>query len=431
MADQTVIRIQKQGGGLFSIGHVVWVDYQANLAALTTDESDFWKGLQPVQLADPTPITGPAHILRWESDHLNDRPADIERMLVNNSALSFVSVPELKIDSTVTGLGFGEVLAAGNKVIGLVCQQEGDIITAVPSSFLVSILKAREAKTYTGLGYFDFTWDPVQNPLCLDYLKVPGPARGAIVKDTGLKPNVTSLIKPRDVLLNIDGFDIDSEGNYHDPQYKKLSLENLSSRGKWAGMTCKLTIWRDGKQQVINYQLPKAEYSDELVPSQSFDQVPQYVLAGGFVFVPLTANYLRNWGPDWRQHAPFRLSYYTQGKVTLERSERVVLSQVLPDPVNLGYETLRNTVIDKINGINIRTIADVATALKSPQNGFDVFTFSPGEQMHEAVLDASALDDANTKIMARFHIPTDHVLNSELTQQTALPTGETPQVAGK
>ena len=106
VADQTLIRLQKQGGGLFSLGRVLWVDYQANLAAFTTDETDFWNGLQPAQLADPVPITGQAHILRWEDDQLGDRPGGIERMIVNNSVLSFVSVPELKIDTTINGLGF-------------------------------------------------------------------------------------------------------------------------------------------------------------------------------------------------------------------------------------------------------------------------------------------------------------------------------------
>ena len=86
----------------------------------------------------------------------------------------------------------------------------------------------------------------MQNPLCLDYLKLPGPARGVVVKETELKPGVVSPVKPHDVILNIDGFDIDAQGNYHDPQYKKLVLENLSSRQKWAGMTCKIKLWREG-----------------------------------------------------------------------------------------------------------------------------------------------------------------------------------------
>jgi hypothetical protein len=410
--DQTLIRLKKQGDGLFSFGRVAWIDYQANLAAITTDEKDFWTGLQPARLADPVPITGQVRILRWNDDSLDNRQGEIERLTVENSVLSFVSVPALKIDSSIPGAGYGEAVTVGDKLIGLAYAQGGDAITAIPTSFIVPILQAEKAKTYTGLGYFDFTWDPVENPLNLDYLKLPGPARGVIVKETSLKPGVVSLVHPRDVILQIDGFDIDAEGNYYDPQYKKLCLENLSSRGKWAGMTCKLKIWRDGKEMDIVYQLPKAEYTDELVPEQLFDQDPEYVLAGGFVFVPLSEPYLRSWGPTWRQHSPFRLAYYEMDKVTAERPQRVVLSQVLPDTANIGYESLRNAVVDEINGMKIKRISDIVTALKSPVNGFDVFKFESGESVREAVLDASEMDEANQEIMAHYHIPADHVLNT-------------------
>jgi hypothetical protein len=231
------------------------------------------------------------------------------------------------------------------------------------------------------------------------------------------------------VILQIDGFDIDAEGNYRDPEYKKLSLENLSSRGKWAGMDCHMKIWRDGQEQDIVYRLPKADYADELIPEQSFDQDPQYVLAGGFIFVPLTEAYLRSWGSAWRQHAPFRLTYYEMDKVTPERPQRVVLSQVLPIEANIGYETLRNTVIDQINGMKIRQISDIPVALKSPVNGFDVFKFESGEPIQEAVLDASQMNDANDRIMTRYHIPADHVLNAAIVQDApSAPAADTPIV---
>jgi PDZ domain len=411
LEDQTVIRLKKQGDGLYSEGSVAWIDYQANLAAITTDEKDFWTGLQPAELADPVPITGEVRIQRWRDDSLENRQGLLERLAVENSVLSFVSVPALKIDSTIPSVGYGEAVTVGDRLIGLACAQGGDAVTAIPTSFIAPILKAEQSKTYTGLGYFDFTWDTAENPLNLDYLKLPGAARGVIIKETGMKPGVVSVVQPRDVLLQIDGFDIDAEGNYRDPQYKKLCLENLSSRGKWAGMDCKFKIWRDGKEMDIDYKLPKAEYTDELVPEQLFDQDPEYVLAGGFLFVPLSEPYLRSWGPTWRQHAPFRLSYYLMGKVKPERPQRVVLSQVLPNPTNIGYESLRNTVIDEVNGVKIKQLADIVTALKTPINGFNVFKFEAGESIRQAVLGASEMDDATQRIMAHYHIPADHVLN--------------------
>lgn len=411
--DQTEVRLKKQGDGLYSEGRVAWIDYQADLAAITTDEKDFWTGLQPAKLADPVPITGQVRILRWRDDLLENRQGEIERLTVENSALSFVSVPDLKIDSSIPGAGYGEAVTVGDKLIGLASAEGGDAVTAIPTSFIAPILKAQQAKTYTGLGYFDFTWDPPENPLNLDYLKLPGPARGVIVKETGLKPGVVSVVHPRDVILQIDGFDIDAEGNYQDHQYKKLCLENLSSRGKWAGMTCNFKIWRDGKEMDVVYKLPKAAFSDELIESEMFDQDPEYVLASGFVFVPLSGPYLRSWGPNWRQQAPFRLAYYSNDKVTPERLQRVVLSQVLPHPANAGYENLRNIVVDEVNGLKIKQISDIMTALKSPIGGFDIFKFDAGGSVEQVVLDASEMDQANQEIMARYHIPADHVLNTD------------------
>ncbi len=409
--DQTLIRLQKQGGGLFSLGRLLWIDYQSNLAALTTDESDFWNGLTPAALADPVPVNGEVRIRRWNSDRLENRPGDIERMTVDNSALSFVSVPALKVDSTISGASSGEAVTQGNKLLGLASGQDSDVVTAVPSSFISFTVAARKKGTFHGLGYFDFTWEPVENPLALQYLGLPGPARGVIVKDTGLKPGVTSLIHSRDVILQIDGFDIDAEGDYADPQYGKMMLENLSSRQKWAGADCKIKVWRDGKEQTIDYQLPRADYSDELVPEQSFDHPPDYVLAGGLVFVKLSDAFLRSWGANWRQHAPFRLGYYEIDKVKPDRSEIVVLSGVMPARVNLGYEMLHDCVVQEVNGVKIGKLADLVAALKSPVNGFDVFKFAPGESMEMAVLDASKIDETNQEIMTKFHIPADHVLS--------------------
>jgi len=409
--DQTLIRLQKQGGGLFSLGRLVWIDYQSNLAALTTDESDFWTGVTPATLADPVPVNGEVRVQRWNDDRLENRPGDIERMTVDNSALSFVSVPALKVDSTISNTGAGEAVTQGNRLLGLATGQDNDVVTAVPSSFISFTINARNKGTFTGLGYFDFTWEPVQNPLALQYLGLAGPARGVIVKDTGLKPGVQSLIHPRDVILQIDGFDIDAQGDYEDPQYGKIMLENLSSRQKWAGANCKIKIWRDGKEQTITYKLPRAEYADELVPEQSFDHPPDYVLTGGFVFVKLSDAFLRSWGANWRQRAPFRLGYYETEKVKPDRSEIVVLSGVMPAHVNLGYEMLHDCVVREVNGVKIGKMADLVSALKSPVNGFDVFKFAPGESTEMAVLDATQVDQTNQEIMTRFHIPTDHVLN--------------------
>ena len=63
--------------------------------------------------------------------------------------------------------------------------------------------------------------------------------------------------------------------------------------------------------------------------------------------------------------------------------------------------------------MKIKRLSDIVTALKSPVGGFDIFKFESGESVREAVLDASEMDQANQEIMAHYHIPVDHVLNSD------------------
>jgi hypothetical protein len=257
---------------------------------------------------------------------------------------------------------------------------------------------------YRGLGYFDFTWTRAENPTTLKYLNLPGPPRGVIITEVEKVPGKTSLLKPRDLILKVDGFEIDIEGDYNDPLYGNLSLENLATRNKWAGDTVRLTIWRDGKQMELDYQLPKSDYAAKLVPQAIFDQEPEYYLIGGLLFQPLSEPYLRSWGPDWRRAVPFRLSYQTHRGRTPERSSLIILSQVLPDPYNLGYNDHRYLAVDKVNGQNIGKLTDLADALKKPINGFHVIEFQKGDSLRRIVLDAEEAEAATRRILERFGI---------------------------
>src|SRR5439155_19875834 len=141
-------------------------------------------------------------------------------------------------------------------------------------------------------------------------------------------------------------------------------LENLATRKKWAGDALKLKIWRDGAEQQIIYRLPKADYKSKLVPDAVYDQEPEYLIVGGLVFQPLTDAFLQSWGGDWKRRAPFRLFYYNNQNPTRERPALVLLSQVLPDIYNLGYQDLKYLVLDEVNGQKISRLPELKEALQ-------------------------------------------------------------------
>jgi hypothetical protein len=402
---QTLVRLQKGGRGKWYNARVTWLDPHADLALVTTDDAAFWEGLKPAELATVVPPGPDFNLLRWRDGNLESRRVEFSKFTVGEGALSFAPRLVLEVSTEVGGLGWAEAVTLDGKVAGITTSKNGNTCSVIPSSFIRRVLDARRAGTYRGLGYFDFTWEPGENPATLHYLKLAGLERGAVIIDVRERPGVESGLKVHDILLEVDGQSIDVEGDYADPDYGHLSLEHLSTRARFAGDTVPLKVWRDGAEVTVNYTLPVAAYTDELVPQQDYGHDPEYYIAGGLVFQPVQQPFLRGWGEDWRRRAPFRLQYYQNEQPKADRPSLVMLSSVLPDPVNIGYQEVRLLVVDKVNGRRISTLADVAAALREPKDGVHRLEFMAGDSLQRLLLDAASLDAATQRVLQRYGIP--------------------------
>jgi PDZ domain len=408
MFDRTLVRVQREGRGKWWVGELTWIDYHADLALVTVPEEAFWRGLQPVTLAEPTRGEGELQILRWRQARLENRRAEFNQFTAAEGHLSYAPRLEMELSSEIQGAGAGEPLISKSRVEGILAAQEGSTCTAIPSAFAQWILAARRAGTYHGLGYFNFVWQPAENPSSLAYLKLEGEPQGVLVIDVPYTPGVQPLMKPRDVILKVDGFDVDIQGDYQDPDYGPLLIENLATRRKWAGDEVKLQVLRDGVVRDLTYHLPKADYKSQLVPDEVFDQDPEYLIVGGLVFQPLTGAFLHSWGSDWKRRSPFRLFYYTDQHPTPDRRALVVLSQVLPDIYNLGYQDLKYLVVDEVNGRKISTLPELREALQHPVNGFHTIDFVQSDSLRRLVLAADDQEPATKRVLARYGITKEY-----------------------
>ena len=406
MFDRTLIRLQKGGRGRWWIGEVSWIDYDANLAVVTAADESFWQGLQPARLGGEMPAEGSLQILRWRNGNLENRRAEFTQFVVREGQLSAVNHVTMEADSDIQNASWGEPIIANSHVVGLANAQLDRTCVAIPASFIQSILEAHKAGQYRGLGFFHFYWQPAANPASLARLKLPGEPRGVIVIQVSERPDHAPLVlKPQDVILNIDGFDIDIQGDYEDPEYGHLMLENLATRNKWAGDDVKMKIWRDGQAMDVTYRLPRYDYSATLVPFANYDREPEYLVMGGLVFEPLTDPYLQSWGADWKRRAPFRLAYYRNDQPTTNRTGLVLLSQVLPDPYNIGYQDQKGLVVDKVNGQRVSKLSDLRQALEKPVNGFHIIEFMQSDSLRKMILAAGEpQQEATARVLRRYGI---------------------------
>jgi len=92
---------------------------------------------------------------------------------------------------------------------------------------------------------------------------------------------------------------------------------------------------------------------------------PTYFVYAGLVFMPLNRNYMDIW--DWKdQSARFR-HYADHLMPSAERRQVVIINQVLPHDVNIGYHKLQQVVVERVNGRPVFGLADVINALGDPQ----------------------------------------------------------------
>ena len=406
LANHTLVRLQKGGRGRWFDGEVKWVDYQANLAVVDVDDEAFWSGLVPVQFAGADQLRDNLQVVRWRSGNIERRAAEFSRFTVADANFNQAPRIELKASSEIEGAGRGELMVSGGKVVGLVASKSGSTCSVIPAPFITAALRLRADDNYNGLGYFDFIWQPASNPATTEYFELNGPARGVLVIKPFTRPGAKSPLKLHDIILEVDGFPIDIQGDYLDPDYGHVIMEYLACRNKWAGDTVKFKVWRDGDTQEVDSPLPQADFTANLVTDRTEDTEPTYLIAGGLVFVPLSAEYLSSWGKDWQRSAPFRLVFYNNQKPEKGQRSLVVLSLVLPDFYNIGYQerNAQNLVLDTANGQRIDSLESLANALNSPVDGFHLLEFKKGSALQKIILDAEKLQEANQRIAKRYRI---------------------------
>lgn len=416
VSDHTLVRLQKGGRGEWTLGRLVWVDYRVNLAMVTTAEAGFWQGLRPAAWLDGAPARDAAlQIVRWREGKLESRRAEFTQFTVRPSETSGLNYAQLEADSEIQGAGSGEPVVVGNRAVGLVSYQSSRGCRVIPGPFIRQILEARGAGQARSPGYFHFYWAPAENVASLAHLGLPGPPRGVLItkvpKRLDGQPNV---VRRCDVLLQVDDFEVDMQGDYADPVFGPLMLEHLAVRGHWAGDPVRLRVWREGREHTLAYQLPPYDFAHDLVPWGPYDRPPDYLIVGGLVFQPLTRAYLQQWGADWEQRAPFRLRYFVGEEATPEQPAVVILSQVLPDPYNIGYQDLRYLVLQEVNGRRVHTLAQLQEALRHPEGEFHVLEFLANDSFRRVVLAAAGADrQATARVLDRYGIPQEAVIAGE------------------
>ena len=396
-----LVEAQKLGSDARSVARVELVDQEGPLALIAVDDPAFWVGLEPLPLAEKAPAEGEVTLLRWQRSGLLDSyPGTLRQVRSGRHGLSQTSLLTLEIGAGTDGLGESEVVVAKGRVAGLVTGRSGDAYAALAAPVLAQFLAGAAKGDWRSFARAGLAWQDLTNPALREMLGLQPGETG--VRLTRIAPNGSagSLLKPGDVVLEMDGVKLDPTGYYEHPLYGRMLFALLFSDGRQPGDTMSVKVLRDGQRLDLQLPLRAMKPDEDRVPPYVFGRGPDYVVKGGLVFEELTRPYLGAWG-DWARRAPPRLLVAIDREPDLpgpEPQRIVLLSSVLPDAANLGYQELRDLIVERVNGQRIATLADLRKALTEPEGGFQVVDFVPGQGYTRVVLDAAEAEAAAARL---------------------------------
>ncbi len=411
IANATYIELESPDGEQKQPASVECVDYEADLALLRPESEDFFKSRAGLVFA--TPQVGDAlAVIQLEA---NGNPllskgqmttAEVVRYPIDDSSflVGRLSVP-LQIRESTQSLP----LLKEGKLAGLMLRYDpqSSLLDFIPAAVIEHFLKDAVKSPYEGFPRMGCSFAVTRDPQLRRYLHLNGNNGGVLITQTlkGGPAEKGGLLKG-DVLMEIAGKPIDSDGNYRDETYGRISLGHLVCTKHFEGENVKVRFMRDGK--MVDAEVPVAHRRPEQFASEPYiiDRAPKYYVLGGLVLQELSRQYLKEFGADWSHKAPLDLVHLdrTQGETNEDGVKRIVmLTRVLPSDVTVGYEDLRHIIVKSINGEAINSLADVPKSLEKATDGLHRIQLSGEPSL--LFLDAKSVEAVGPALQRSYGLP--------------------------
>ena len=397
---------------------VQFVAHDCDLALITVSAPDFFKNMLPLKFGGIPALESTVSAYGY--------PIGGERMSVTTGIVSRIdfqlythsSVDQhlaIQISAQINPGNSGGPVMQNAKVVGVAFQgYSGDVAqgvaymipTPVINRFLKDISDGHYDK-YVDLG---ITFSKLQNPAQRRFLGLKDDDRGVLVSTVVAAGPSADILRPGDVLLAIDDHPIASDSNV-ELEGERADFQEVVER-KFNGDSVKFDVWRD--KQPITVTIKLYTPWPYLIQGHSYDVRPRYVLCGGLLFQPLNLDLLDAYRPtDLRLRHFFE--YFVLEQLYLQHPDVIVLTNILPDPINTYLTPYRGGIVDEINGKKIRRLDELANAFAENSDHFVIRMIGDGPPL---VLDRNKVESARERIKTRYNVLKEQNLEEQPVAKT-------------
>eukprot|EP01027_Heterolobosea_sp_BB2_P020623 GEZU01029429.1.p1 GENE.GEZU01029429.1~~GEZU01029429.1.p1 ORF type:complete len:717 (-),score=237.36 GEZU01029429.1:6-2156(-) len=443
------VEVRKHGSSQKYKARIIALGHECDLALLTVDDDEFWEGAQPLEFSRQFPMlqqSVAAVGFSQHGDQISVSVGVVYRIETQRYLHGSKKLLAIQVDSSIESGTSGGPVIMNNAVVGVAFMASNKIGWIIPIPVVEHFLKNVEIKNKEGFCSLGIFYQEMHNASLRKYYRIDNPIidgerattnttndapalpsgiASDAKKNTGvlvtkvrpLSPADGALL-PGDVLLRFDGKQIGNDGTvvfdgYTEEQTNaiglRISFDDLASR-KLVGQSCTLSILREGRPMDVTVKL---NVSNPLVPYYNFETSPSYFIHAGLVFTPLTVSFLKEWGEDYWDTAPRALVYLLEKDKKEKDEEIVVLSHVLIDDINSGYQDFEYTQVVKVNGVNVKNMSHLIKLIEGAHKKKAPFIRLDVQHFHRGVivLDAEEALKASPRILARNDIPYDRSKN--------------------
>ncbi|MCH7228651.1 PDZ domain-containing protein [Haloferula sp. A504] len=410
VTDATYLELETADGLKLAPARVEAVDYEANLALLTLEDADddFFEALVPLEIAEAPKPGDVLDIVQVESNGIplvTSGPIQSLDVISNFLPGQFFLAYEVKASMQKSASSFSLPVLSEGKLAGMLTNYNSDDqisdVTATP--IVQRFLDDAADGSYEGFPSLGVATTSTDDTNFRSWLKLPEDNGGIYVSTVrkGSAADEAGLEKG-DVILTVDGMDIDRQGYYEDPELGRVFWSHLVRGSKGAGDEVTLGVIRDGEVVELTATLERLQAAERLVPDYTYGKAPNFLIKGGLLFQELTRPMLETFGKEWESRAPLDLlDVYENPEAYEERFDRVVfLSGVIATPATVGYEPLRNLIVTEVNGKPVRDIKSLVEAFgATPADGLHSIRFD--NQDFAVYLDDVLATNVDTQLLQR------------------------------
>jgi len=402
IANSTIISVRKHNTDTIYTAKVEFVDHGCDLATLLVNEPEFYRDITPFEIGETPPLQAEVLAIGYPigGDGLSMTKGIVSRIENRMYSHSLRNLLAVQLDAAINPGNSGGPVFYGSKIAGIAFQghRKGENLGyMIPCEVIRHFLKDIEDGRVDGCGLLGFSYAQLENPGMRAYYKMSPEQTGMLITEVNPLTEKTSpgAIKINDVLLSIDGHKVANNGNIRlangEPRHFSYVLLE-----KQIGEKVKLTLLRFGREITAELPVRKADYY--MIPV--YDREMDYYCFGGIIFTTLTSNYLAS-----LKNVPDNLAAQMIKGKEFEDSELVVLTMVLGDEVNIGYQDIVTELVSSVNGVKVRNLRHLIELLEKKKDGYAIIRFD--QQNTPMVLDLKQFRAATPRILEKYQLPAD------------------------